>query len=186
MNTSIQVVHQTTKRVRCVDRRLKGQYNIRQLEHDVKHALSLEHVRINPKLGSIVFEGASLHVKMLCEHLGALDLQPYQTCDTFLEGCFEANEKAPSMQGIVRAGSALVFQPFLPNDYAQLTLSLGASLPLLSDGAKELFKEGLTSKVLESLAVVVSLARKDYVAANVTNVMIESGWCAKAMSLSKS
>jgi P-type E1-E2 ATPase len=40
---------------------------------------------------------------------------------------------------------------------------------------KELFREGLTSKVLEATAVGVSLARRDYTAANATNLMLELG-----------
>ena len=40
---------------------------------------------------------------------------------------------------------------------------------------RELFTEGLTSKVLEATAVGVSLARGDYLAANGTNAMLELG-----------
>lgn len=56
-----------------------------------------------------------------------------------------------------------------------MVVSTAASLPLLIDGTKELLSEGLTSKVLEAMAVGVSLARKDYTAANSTNLMLEIG-----------
>ncbi|MDC0933891.1 heavy metal translocating P-type ATPase, partial [Arcobacteraceae bacterium] len=42
-------------------------------------------------------------------------------------------------------------------------------------GVEDLLSEGLTSGVLESLAVGVSIARKDYLAANSTNAMLELG-----------
>lgn len=175
MRATIRVVHQTSKRLRCIDEKLKGGYNTHQLEHDIKQHLKLSNVRINPKIGSIVCEGEALHVIQIQEYLETLDIKHYDTCQTFLETCFESKQKDPSIKGVMRAGSALVVQPFIPNDGAQLALSTAASFPLLMDGAKELWHEGLTSKVLEALAVGVSLARKDYLAANVTNVMIESG-----------
>ena len=70
-------------------------------------------------------------------------------------------EEKPSKAGIFRAGSALVAEPFISNDIAKLALSTYASFPLLVEGTKELYTEGLTSRVLEALAVTVSLTRKD-------------------------
>lgn len=54
-------------------------------------------------------------------------------------------------------------------------VTTSAAFPMLIDGTKELFKEGLTSKVLESAAVGISIYRKDYLAANSTNAMLELG-----------
>ncbi|MEA2098610.1 MAG: heavy metal translocating P-type ATPase, partial [Campylobacterota bacterium] len=65
--------------------------------------------------------------------------------------------------------------PFISDDRMKFALTAGVATPMLINGTKELFEEGLTSGVLEALAVGVSLARKDYMAANGTNAMLEIG-----------
>lgn len=105
-----------------------------------------------------------------------LDLTPYISCDTFLDSCKSCiDEQDPSIKGIVKASTALVLTPFIANDTAKFALSTAASANLFLEGTKELFKEGLTSKVLEAMAVGVSLARRDFIAANSTNAMLELG-----------
>lgn len=54
-------------------------------------------------------------------------------------------------------------------------VSSATALPLLKEGTLELIENGLTSKVLEAAAVGVSLYRKDYKAANSTNLMLNIG-----------
>ncbi|GKT33182.1 P-type ATPase like protein, partial [Aduncisulcus paluster] len=76
---------------------------------------------------------------------------------------------------MVRAFGALATEPFIKDDKQKLALTTIASLPLLKHGVQDLFSEGLTSGVLESMAVGVSIARKDYLAANSTNAMLELG-----------
>ena len=175
MLTMVRLIHQTPKRLRFTCKYLLGEYNARQLEHELKQHLGVSAVRINPKIGSVVFEGEALDTMLIQNTLISLDIKQYQTCHTFLDSCFDDTEEAPSISGIMRAGSALVVQPFVPTNNAKMALSTAASLPLLRDGVKELFEEGLTSKVLEAMAVGVSLARKDYTAANSTNLMLEIG-----------
>ena len=175
MFTMVRLIHQTPKRLRFTCKYLLGEYNARQLEHELKQHLGVSAVRINPKIGSVVFEGEALDTMLIQNTLVSLDIKQYQTCHTFLDSCFDDTEEAPSLSGIMRAGSALVVQPFVPTNNAKMALSTAASLPLLRDGVKELFEEGLTSKVLEAMAVGVSLARKDYTAANSTNLMLEIG-----------
>ncbi len=51
---------------------------------------------------------------------------------------------------------------FLPR-FLQFSISLAAASPLLKDAASDLSKEGITSRVLEGLAVSISLSRGDYV-----------------------
>ena len=83
--------------------------------------------------------------------------------------------KKPSIKRTAIATSAIAAEQLLSNDTAKLAVTLGASYPLLIDGTKELFSEGLTSRVLESAAVGISIYRKDYLAANSTNAMLELG-----------
>ena len=168
------LIHQTPTRLRYVTPALK-QINTHSLSTDLKVIAGVSEVRINAKIGSVVFEGDSLDAPVLLAHLQALDISKYQICDTSINACFNDHDEKPSIKGMVRSGLALAFQPFIPQPNLKLAVSTLASLPLLKAGVVELFSEGLTSKVLEAMAVGVSLARRDYSAANSTNVMLEIG-----------
>ena len=147
MLTMVRLIHQTPKRLRFTCKYLLGEDNARQLGHEIKQHLGVSAVRINPKIGSVVFEGEALDTMLIQNTLISLDIKQYQTCHTFLDSCFDDTEEAPSISGIMRAGSALVVQPFVPTNNAKMALGTAASLSLLRDGVKELFEEGLTSKV---------------------------------------
>lgn len=168
------LVHQTNRRLRYVNPAFKP-LNAHNLSVDLKQLKGVQVVRINPKIGSIVFEGAGMDEAAILNVLQTLDIAKYTVCNASMNACFEDKDEAPSMNGIVRSGLALAFQPFIPQPNIKLALSTLASLPLLKEGTYELFSEGLTSKVLEAMAVGVSLARRDYTAANSTNLMLEIG-----------
>ncbi len=57
----------------------------------------------------------------------------------------------------------------------QFPLTLAAALPLLKHAAADYGRVGVTSHVLEGLAVSISLARGDYTAANTTTCMLALG-----------
>lgn len=168
------LIHQTPTRLRFVSKALR-QTNPHSLQNDLKLIDGVKNVRVNATIGSVVFEGENLDAQALLAHLQALDASMYQNCDTAINACFNDHDEKPSIKGMVRAGLALAFQPFIPQPNVKLAVSTLASLPLLKEGIQELFSEGLTSKVLEAMAVGVSLARRDYSAANSTNVMLEIG-----------
>lgn len=173
--SALSLLHQTPNRVRYSCAKLKGEYNTRQLEQALKNALQIE-VRVNSRIGSIVFEGENLDIEAVENSLNTLDISTYQTCSAFLSECYSASEdEKPSKAGIFRAASALAMQPLIPSTSGKMLVSATASMPLLIKGTKELFTEGLTSKVLEATAVGVSLAREDFTAANSTNTMLEIG-----------
>lgn len=54
-------------------------------------------------------------------------------------------------------------------------MTVAAATPLLSHALADLRNEGLTSHVLEAMAVSISIARRDYLAANTTNFMLALG-----------
>ena len=175
MAHSIALVHQTNHRARFTSSAFKGVHS-HDLIRDLKTQLGVEEVRINPTLGSLVcHDNNGLDVVHVRSVLESFDMTPYRVCDTGLNSCYHDEQQAPSMKGIIRAGTALVFQPLIPQPRLKLAISTLASVPLLTEGVKELLSEGLTSKVLEAMAVGVSLARRDYGAANGTNVMLEIG-----------
>src|SRR5829696_3753373 len=63
---------------------------------------------------------------------------------------------------------------FLPR-FLQLSISLATTSPLLKEAGRDLSKEGITSRVLEGLAVSISLSRGDYVVASTTNFLLALG-----------
>ncbi len=176
MSINIKLLHQTPFRVRYFWSLLKEDVNVSNLEKDLLQILGVSKVRINQKANSIVFEFQEVDVQSIEKELLRLELSKYQVCNTPLGGGITCvGEEKPSQNGIYRAATALIAEPFIKNDTAKFALTAGASLALLKNGIHELFTEGLTSGVLESMAVAVSLARKDYAAANGTNAMLELG-----------
>jgi len=57
----------------------------------------------------------------------------------------------------------------------QRATTLAAALPLYGEALGDVFKEGINSHVLEALAVAISTASQDYVAANTTVFMLALG-----------
>jgi len=175
MSIDIKLVHKTSTRVRYSLDVLKTDYNAVALENHIKAINGISKVRVNQKIGSIVIEHDGSAEDTIEELLGTLDINQFKICDTFLSDCIECIDDEPSLFGVTRATTALVAEPMISNETAKFLLTSIATKPLLFEGLKELFTEGLTSKVLEATAVGVSLARKDYLAANGTNAMLELG-----------
>jgi len=173
---NFKLFHHTSKRARYFCDILKDQINIKDFENDLKSIEGITRVRINEKAKSIVFESKKISLNNIESFLSNIDKNKYEVCDTFLSNNISCiSEEKPSKLGMGRAFGALAVEPFLKNDKQKLALTTIASLPLLKHGVEDLFEEGLTSGVLESLAVGVSIARKDYLAANSTNAMLELG-----------
>lgn len=178
MSNKFKIVHQTSSRVRYKYSLLDDKYideNI--LKKDLEKLEGVENVRVNKVAKSVVvnFEDSKV-LETVEKRLKDL------TLDDLLESCKNeavcvscVSDEDPSIKGIVRASSALLAERFTKNDLIKATVSSVAAAPLLIEGSKELFEEGLTSKVLESAAVGISLYRKDYLAANSTNAMLELG-----------
>ena len=170
-------IHQTATRVRYKYFLLKDKYldeNI--LKNHLKKIEYVENVRINKKAFSIIFEIKKDITPKLEEILNTLTYEELlNNCENEAVCVSCVSSEEPSIKGMIRASSALVAERFITNDTLKATVTTAASLPLLIDGSKELLKEGLTSKVLESAAVAISIYRKDYLAANSTKAMLELG-----------
>ncbi|PUE66081.1 heavy metal translocating P-type ATPase [Arcobacter caeni] len=178
MNKFIKV-HQTNLRFRYKYFLLKDEFideNI--LKNYFEKIKDIKNVRINKKAFSIIFElhkDISLQIEEILNTLTIEDL--LKSCeDEVAAVCISCvGSEEPSLNGIIRASSALIAERFIKNDLLKAGVTTGASIPLLIEGSKELLKQGLTSKVLESAAVAISIYRKDYLAANSTNAMLELG-----------
>ncbi len=174
--TNFKLLHKTKNRARYFCDILKYDINIKNLENDLNSIAGVTSIRINEKSKSIVFGFENISLESLEGFLKDLDKSKYEVCDTFLSNNISCiSEEKPSKAGMVRAFGALGAEPFIKDDKQKLALTTIASLPLLKHGVEDLFEEGLTSGVLESMAVGVSIARKDYLAANSTNAMLELG-----------
>jgi heavy metal translocating P-type ATPase len=172
-------VHQTAFRVRYKLFLLKEKFIDEEiLQNYFKKIDDIKSIRINKQAFSIVFELKNDITTKIEEILNTL------TVEELLKSCQEevaavcvscVSSEEPSLKGIIRASGALVAERFITNNALKAGITTAASVPLLIEGSKELLKEGLTSKVLESAAVAISIYRKDYLAANSTNAMLELG-----------
>jgi heavy metal translocating P-type ATPase len=179
MNNKFIKVHQSNLRTRYKYFLLKDEFideNI--LKNYFEKIKDIKSVRINKKAFSIIFELHKDISEKIEEILNKLTIEDLlKSCeDEVAAVCISCvGSEEPSINGIVRATSALIAERFVANDLLKAGITTGASIPLLLEGSKELLKEGLTSKVLESAAVAISIYRKDYLAANSTNAMLELG-----------
>ena len=179
MNNKFIKVHQSNLRTRYKYFLLKDEFideNI--LKNYFEKIKDIKSVRINKKAFSIIFELHKDISEKIEEILNTLTIEDLlKSCeDEVAAVCISCvGSEEPSINGIVRATSALIAERFVANDLFKAGITTGASIPLLLEGSKELLKEGLTSKVLESAAVAISIYRKDYLAANSTNAMLELG-----------
>jgi P-type E1-E2 ATPase len=179
MNNKFIKVHQSNLRFRYKYFLLKEKFideNI--LKNYFEKIKDIKSVRINKKAYSIVFElkkDVSFQIEEILSKLTTEDL--LKSCEEEIASvCVSCKgSEEPSIKGMIRASSALVAERFVTNDLLKAGITTVASTPLLIEGTKELFQEGLTSKVLESAAVAISIYRKDYLAANSTNTMLELG-----------
>jgi len=177
MRETIRLIHQTTNRARYFLAPLKQEgINISSLENKLLSIKGVNDVRINKKASSVIFEHNAVELSTLEKALLSLELDTLATDDTCMANDISCvGDEKPSKAGMIRATSALLAEPFISNDTSKFAITAFASYPMLTSGIKQLYTEGLTSGVLEAMAVGVSLARKDYMAANGTNAMLELG-----------
>ncbi|MFA5704173.1 MAG: heavy metal translocating P-type ATPase [Advenella sp.] len=176
MNNHTKLLHATSTRARFFCDILEQDINLTNLKNELLCILGVFEVRINKKAKSIIFEFEKTKLETMEQKLQSLDADKFRVCDTFLSdnaSCISITK--PSKAGVIKATTTLFAERFIKNNTAKLALTSYASFPLLIEGTKELFNEGLTSRVLEATAVGVSLARGDYLTANGTNAMLELG-----------
>ncbi|MDR0666016.1 MAG: heavy metal translocating P-type ATPase, partial [Campylobacteraceae bacterium] len=90
------------------------------------------------------------------------------------------------LSGLWRSVGALALCTAVNANNIKFFITFLAAAPLFAKGTNDLIKSGLTSKVLEAMAVGVSLARKDYTAANSTNALLELGEYIEETTVQKS
>jgi len=159
----LKVAHQSKNRIRFIVDNIGLDCDESYLEAQISEHKLVKSVRVNKKAKSIIIEFSS-GLKEIEKFLENLDIKTL-------------NKKNinPSKAEIYKATTAMGISILSNNKLLNLSSSLYAAYPLLKNGMDELMSEGITSKVLEAMAVGVSLARSDYVAANGTNLMLSLG-----------
>ena len=160
---NVRVAHKCAGRIRLVCEQLTDESDVSAIEAKISEFAGVKSARVNKHAKSIVVEYDKNFGEIL-EFIQNLDM-PKKTKDA----------SKPSKASIYKAGAALALTPLISNRAVKTAIGLYASAPNLLEGASELRHEGVTSKVLEAMAVGVSLARGDHLAANSTNLMLNIG-----------
>ncbi|QKG29107.1 heavy metal translocating P-type ATPase [Campylobacter sp. RM16187] len=159
----IYIAHKSKNRVRFICEDITSECDESFLEAQISEFKYVKSVRLNKKAKSIIIEFDS----------------NFDEIFKFLENLKIKNlskqNDSPSKAGIYKAVASIAITPLINGNMLKTATSLYACAPLLKEGVGELINEGVTSKVLESMAVGVSLARRDYMAANSTNLMLAIG-----------
>lgn len=158
----VKITHQIPNRLRLKVAEISDATDLSYLEATIGEKKGIKSVRVNKGAKSIVIEH-NTNADEIVEYVKTLEFKKKNITH------------GPSKAEIYKAISSLVLEPLIPNQNAKMVLGLYAFASLLKEGLSELKNEGLTSKVLEAMAVGVSLARRDYLAANSTNVMLALG-----------
>lgn len=172
----VKLIHKTEKRVRYYCPFLNSKINEYALLNYLKSIKDIDKVRVNRGAKSIVFESKELNLSTLEDILNSIDIEKFKFNAIDVDKVKNCSiDKNPSKARIYRVLGALALKSSIENESAKFAISSIASAPLLIEGFKELFSNGINSRVLESMAVGVSLARGDYLAADGTNLMLEVG-----------
>ncbi|MCR4941807.1 MAG: heavy metal translocating P-type ATPase [Campylobacter sp.] len=159
----VKIVSQSKNRVRLRVAQLCDESDISFVEASISELSNVKNARVNIYAKSVIIEYND-------------DLQGILDFVSGLEIPKKAkNATTASKAEIYKATAALAITPFVSDTRIKAAISVAAAAKPLIQGVKELKNDGLTSKVLESLALGVSLARGDYLAANGTNFMLSLG-----------
>lgn len=127
-------------------------------------------VRVNPAVHSLVieFEPDQTHI----EQLGAaiLALEPPARPPSGRK-----TEPEEALLGGVALSAANLLATRSLQPAFRAPLSLLTAVPLFGEAVDDLVGKGVTSHVLEALAVAISIARKDFLAANTTSFLLALG-----------
>jgi heavy metal translocating P-type ATPase len=161
--------HLLPGRVRFRFRLRRGSpFSARAAARAVENLPGVREARVNPMARSLVvsYDPAQTDVQRLQHGILALSwprsLPP------------EGNGQGKELATVVASGALLLGTGGLP-PALRLPTTMTASLPLYAEAMGDLFSAGFNSHVLEALAVGISTASGDYVAANTTVFMLALG-----------
>ena len=182
---TLDVAHQSHGRVRYRYTLPKGCAKLapQALERVVRDQPGVTGVRLNPAARSIAiqFDGKKTSIPKLQRVLSHI---PASVCTGASGAAVQAAsccEKRRAGENVLSTGGDLLASALLllttnkvPQPLAK-PATLAVSLPLYKDAIEDLLKEGLNNHVLEALAVAISTASGDQMAANATLFMLALG-----------
>ncbi len=145
-------------------------FDARAIARAIENLHGVKAARINPPARSLAveFDATETDADRLGAAILALRLQARP------QAAAEQRAHDKELITVAAAGALLVATNKLP-PATRLPATLAAALPLYGEAAEDLFTEGINSHVLEALAVAISTASQDYVAANTTVFMLALG-----------
>lgn len=148
----------------------------------------VESVRVNAILKNIIIEHSALELTALEEQVydALKNLLIRSDGDISSESYLALRDEIPNSSEVVRSATSLVLEPFVNSPTINLVFASIACFPILTSGVKELLQEGITSRVLEAMAIAISLYRKDFRTANSANFMLSLGEYIEEMTMYKS
>lgn len=161
--TSLKIVSKSKNRARIISSELKNSLDFANLEARLLENSNIKSARVNLLAKSIVINYSG-NLNEILDFISKIELKKSSKFSS-----------SPSKAEIYKSAAILTATNLIKDPNLNLALSLYGSYPLLKDGFLEFLNEGLTSKMLEALAVGVSLARKDYGAANGTTLLLNLG-----------
>ncbi|MGX2981953.1 heavy metal translocating P-type ATPase [Helicobacter sp. 23-1045] len=183
----LKLVHSTASRARFSYALHKGgAIQAMPLRLAVEAIDGVKSVRVNDILHNIIitYEGDLAHITR--EIFAVLtNLLTTSKRKVSTASIFTLRDEIPSSAEVVRSATALISEPFL-TPKAKAAFSTIAAYPLLKSGVSEAFSDGVTSRVLEAMAVAISLYRADFRTANSTNFMLTLGEYIEEMTMYKS
>jgi manganese/zinc-transporting P-type ATPase C len=164
------VVGSATGRVRLRYREAGPATDVEGLQPALAGLSGVKDARVNPRACSFVlnFDPALTDAETL--RAGALAL----TRPAPANGAADDDRGDDGKAAVAASLAALLGGGLLPRPL-QLPLAMAGAAPVLRHAAAEYGEAGVTSHVLEGMAVAISLARGDYTAANTTTFMLALG-----------
>lgn len=164
---SLQRVHVMPGRVRW-RYRCEGAVAPSVLAQEIGKWGALFSVRVNSRIAALIvsFDPEQYSLAQLEADILALHLPPQNESGS--------SPRLPATGGLGTSLAILLGRPFLPA-MLQWPLTLWTALPILKHAGKDLFESGVTSHVLEAMAVSISMVQNDLFAANATTFMLSLG-----------
>lgn len=161
------------ERVHCLARRVRfrlkvqGNFDRAALVRQVQQIDGVKDARMNAQAHTLVVQFEP--------NIISLDALEAQIRSLPLNQKLSAGHAAPEgISCILGSAALLAGGRFLPQSL-KIPTSLAAALPIFAEAVEDLRSDGITSHVLEALAVAISVARRDFTAANATIFMLALG-----------
>lgn len=168
----LEVVHRSPGRVRFRYRcRTATSFEPRQIARTVESIKGVLTVKINPVVCALIVEYETAVTDLDSLVAAILALPPPDK--PMPNGKVLASDAARLGAVAVSGASLLASRNLQPG--LQMPVAFGTAIPLLGEAIDDFLEKGITSHVLEALAVAISIGRHDYLAANTTSFLLALG-----------